>query len=189
MSLTHALLGLIRYRPSTGYQLKNRFDQSIDFVWNATLPQIYRTLNHLEQQDWLRAETVFQASRPNRKVYHITDPGLMEFYRWLNEPMESVALKNPMLIKVFFGSAADPDGFAAHLREVHAYYTEQLGRFERQGVEIIQTEVAKFECYEEGEYWELSRDFGARWARMNLEWCENALKTHQRLKERREAKP
>lgn len=44
MSLPHALLGLLNYRPATGYELKGTFTKSIHFFWNATLPQIYRTL-------------------------------------------------------------------------------------------------------------------------------------------------
>ena len=53
MSLPHALLGLISYQPSTGYELRTTFTESVQFFWSATLPQIYRTLNQMESQGWL----------------------------------------------------------------------------------------------------------------------------------------
>ena len=56
MSLPHALLGLINYQPTTGYELKATFNRSIHFFWNATLPQIYRTLNQMEKKGWLTAD-------------------------------------------------------------------------------------------------------------------------------------
>ena len=43
MSLKHALLGLLNYRPMTGYDLKQRFDHSISHFWSANLSQIYPT--------------------------------------------------------------------------------------------------------------------------------------------------
>ncbi|RYD05011.1 hypothetical protein N752_11650 [Desulforamulus aquiferis] len=182
MSLAHALLGLVRYQPSTGYQLKDNFQHSIHFIWNATLPQIYRTLNQMENQGWLRAEIVTQVGKPNRKVYHITEEGLKEFHRWLNEPMEPLGLKDSTLIKVFFGNGADPEQFDINLQKLRDYYTEQLNIFQLKCSEIIQNEVKKHGCPSEGVYWDLSVDFGVRWSKMIVEWCEHAQKVHKELK-------
>lgn len=50
MSLPHAILGLLNYMPMTGYDLKNFFDDSIDFFWSAQMSQIYRELKNLEKR-------------------------------------------------------------------------------------------------------------------------------------------
>jgi DNA-binding PadR family transcriptional regulator len=52
VSLSHALLGLINCKPTTGYELKATFNKSIHFFWNATLPQIYLTLNQMKKKGW-----------------------------------------------------------------------------------------------------------------------------------------
>lgn len=117
MSLPHALLGLLNYRPATGYQLKKTFKESVYFFWNATLPQIYRTLNQMEKKGWLTAVIEHQKGKPSRKVYKLTRKGLKEFRRWLEEPVEVPQPKNPLMLKIFFGNQMDRDQLAIHLRK------------------------------------------------------------------------
>lgn len=179
MSLAHALLGLINYHPSTGYQLKDAFEHSINFFWSATLPQIYRTLNQMETEGWLRAEIETQIGKPNRKVYHITDEGYKEFIQWLNSPMEHMELKNPALIKIFFSNKGDPDKVAANLQEMRSYYEALMRMYEIDCAEIIEKAVEEPGADKEGIYWELSRDFGVRWTKMMVEWCDEALHVHK----------
>ena len=78
MSLEHAILGFLNYRPLTGYSLKKIFDTSVQHFWPADQSQIYRTLSRLEEDGWAKMEVVEQENRPNRKVYHITDSGQEE---------------------------------------------------------------------------------------------------------------
>src|SRR3974377_1257947 len=101
MSLPHALLGLINYKPATGYELKATFKESIHFFWNATLPQIYRTLNEMEAKGWLTYTVEHQDGKPSRKVYQVTKSGRGEFLRWLGEPAEETAHRHALMIKVF----------------------------------------------------------------------------------------
>ena len=51
MSLAYAILGLLTYESLTGYELKQRFDCSINYFWSAHLSQIYRELNVLEKKE------------------------------------------------------------------------------------------------------------------------------------------
>ena len=52
--------------------------ESVQFFWNATLPQIYRTLNQMESQGWLTVKVEPQEGKPSRKIYSITDEGMKE---------------------------------------------------------------------------------------------------------------
>ncbi|MCB8815328.1 PadR family transcriptional regulator [Desulfosporosinus shakirovi] len=183
MSLAHALLGLIRYHPTTGYQLKDDFDHSIKIFWNATLPQIYRTLNQMESQCWLKAEIEIQKGKPNRKVYSITEEGLEELQRWLNEPLEKIEQKYSALVKVFFANKADPEKFSGHLEEFRNYYENLLNFYETDQAEIIRKASQDSRACLESEYWKLSADFGIRMAKMIVEWCDEALKIHNNLHE------
>src|SRR5438045_8806469 len=104
MSLKHALLGLLTYHPMTGYEVKQFFDSSVQHFWNAELSQIYPTLKSLEESAFVEMHVEVQQNRPNRKVYTITERGTDEFLRWARAPQPPADLRDPFLIKVFFGT-------------------------------------------------------------------------------------
>ncbi|MDR0221438.1 MAG: PadR family transcriptional regulator, partial [Lachnospiraceae bacterium] len=85
MSLKHGLLGLLSYGRMTGYELDKAFKDSLNFFWQAQTSQIYRELKAMEKAGWLTSEIVFQTSKPNKKLYAITDSGRLEFHRWIAE--------------------------------------------------------------------------------------------------------
>lgn len=82
MALPHAILVSLCEQASSGYELARRFDRSIGYFWTATHQQIYRTLRVMENNNWVRATTVLQHGRPDKKVYAISDSGRAELARW-----------------------------------------------------------------------------------------------------------
>jgi DNA-binding PadR family transcriptional regulator len=176
MSLPHALLGLINYRPTTGYELKATFDKSIHFFWNATLPQIYRTLNQMQQKGWLTLTVEHQNGKPSRKVYHITKAGKEEFKRWLAEPPEMPEPRHAMLLKIFFGHHMKPSQFAAHLRAWQEHHANLLQRYEGEVPSVIKQYASATGAFEDALYWTLTLDYGRKVHRMVLQWCDEALK-------------
>ena len=176
MSLPHALLGLINYQPSTGYDLKNKFQKSIHFFWNAALPHIYRSLKQMENQGWIASNIEQQSGKPNRKVYRITGEGKKELLHWLAEPPEELEMRHTMLVKVFFGKQLPPERLAEHLKNWREYNVNLLKQYETEVMPIIQRQSEK-SCYaEDSNYWGLSLDYGIRHARMVIDWCDQALK-------------
>ena len=176
MSLPYALLGLINYQPTTGYELKATFNKSIHFFWNATLPQIYRTLTQMEKKGWLTLTLEHQNGKPSRKVYHITKTGREEFKRWLAEPPEVPELRNAMLIKIFFGHHMNPSQFAAHLRAWRAYHANRLQRYEKEVPSVIRRYAHATGALKDAFYWALTLKYGRKVDRTVLEWCDEALK-------------
>jgi PadR family transcriptional regulator, regulatory protein AphA len=87
MSLEHAILGFLNYRPMSGYDLKKIFDTSVRHFWPADQAHIYRTLNRLAEQGLATMEVVEQEVRPDRKVYHITPEGREHLHEWLLSPL------------------------------------------------------------------------------------------------------
>ena len=182
MSLPHALLGLLNYRPATGYQLKKAFKESIYFFWNATLPQIYRTLNQMEKKGWLTAVIEHQEGKPSRKVYKLTGKGLREFRRWLKEPSEVPQRKNPMMLKIFFGNQMDKDQFSNHLQKMSEYYTHLLKKYEQEVKPVIQRYASLTGASDDARYWAFTLEFGRMHAEMVTEWCNKLLKAVNREK-------
>ena len=58
MILDHAVLGLLNWRPLTGYELKKNFDSSIQHFWTADQSHIYRVLSRLSKNGYVTSELV-----------------------------------------------------------------------------------------------------------------------------------
>lgn len=175
MSLPHALLGLLSYIPATGYDIKMIFNESFHFFWNATSPQIYRTLNQMEKKGWLTATVVYQDSKPNRKVYTVTGAGRQELRRWLAEMPEPPEMRHPFLIKIFLGSQTDPGVLAEHLKTWREYHTDLLKSYEEECPALIQKYAGLTGKPEDARYWAMTLDFGRRLANTVKEWCDATL--------------
>jgi len=175
MSLPHAMLGLLKYQPATGYELKTKFNRSIYFFWNATLPQIYRTLKDMLAKGWLTTTIEHQEGRPSRKIYHLTNDGEEEFKRWLAELPPFPEHRNPMLIKVFFGRHVKPRRLREHLKSYRDHYAALVQQYEKESISVIKEYASKPGLTKEALYWDMARDYGSRHAKMIIEWCDAAM--------------
>ncbi|MHB8918234.1 MAG: PadR family transcriptional regulator [Desulfocucumaceae bacterium] len=177
MSLPHILLGFINYQPATGYEIKAAFEQSVHFFWNATLPQIYRTLNQMEEKNWLSVTVEHQDGKPSRKVYSITEIGKKEFRRWLPEPPEASPPRSPMLVKVFFGNQMDRNDMADLLLECRRDHMEQIEKYKKEILPVMEHYSKLAGAPEDARFWGLTLDFGLRYTEMVVEWCDSAIKS------------
>jgi len=82
MSLKHAILGFLSYKPLSGYDLKKAFDNSVRHFWPADQSQIYRTLAQLTAEGLVERAADGEGPR-DRHPYHITATGLSELRQWL----------------------------------------------------------------------------------------------------------
>jgi PadR family transcriptional regulator AphA len=105
MSLRHAILGLLEYRPMHGYALKCVLEEGIANFWPVNLPAIYPSLRRLEEEGLVthRFETTSRG-RPDRKVYDVTDAGREELARWRRLPPEEEIprFRNSLFLKLLF---------------------------------------------------------------------------------------
>ncbi|MET7486623.1 PadR family transcriptional regulator [Streptomyces sp. NPDC005538] len=99
MSLRNALLGLLVFRPGSGYDLLKIFNTSLGYVWPAKQSQIYGELTKLDATGLIK---VTDEGPRGRKQYSLTPEGHAETVRWLTETRESRPLRNPMLLQTFF---------------------------------------------------------------------------------------
>ena len=84
MAIKHALLGLLAEGPKHGYELKTAFDETIGERWSLNIGQVYNTLNRLARDGYVvLQEEVEQETRPDKKIYAITEAGREELSRWL----------------------------------------------------------------------------------------------------------
>ncbi len=103
MSLDHAILGFLSFKPMSGYDLKKTFDRSVQHFWPANQSQIYRTLARLEDKGFIMHDVIEREGPLDIKQYHITPSGEGELKHWLATPLPDNDFREPFLIQIYFG--------------------------------------------------------------------------------------
>ena len=176
MSLKHALLGILTVKPMTGYELKQFFDSTVQHFWNAELSQIYPTLKHLEEQGWVEKRVEVQESRPNKKIYEITDDGKEEYTRWALHPLPPADLRDPFLIRVFFGDNLSVEDMLVLLRHQMEEQQKVLAFNEAVLRPKIKEGVGAYGSTRRGLFWTLTLEMAIAHRRAYVEWCEQSMK-------------
>ena len=178
MSLKQGLLGLLKYKPMTGYELDKTFRSSLSFFWKATTSQIYRELDAMERAGWLTSTQVIQSAKPNKRVYSLTDAGEEEFRSWLAAPGEDIAaamgVRSAFLMRVFFAGETSTEESVALLRAYHGQCREH-----KDGMGAAFDAIARRESDPEyarkARHWKIAALFGEAYYRIGMEWAEQAI--------------
>ena len=107
MSLRYALLALLIDGEATGYELAKRFDRSVANFWHALPQQLYAELTRMEEDGLVEGEVVVQKTRPNKRVFSMTDEGREALQAWFREETRSTGIKDELLIRVYAADLTD----------------------------------------------------------------------------------
>lgn len=123
MSLRHAVLGLLISHPATGYELAQKFDQSLAHAWHASHSQIYPELGKLEEAGLV--EVVGEGARRSR-TFAVTDAGRAELSRWMVEVEPTRSVRNETAVRWFLLFLLPPEEQRAVIeRELEHLATEE----------------------------------------------------------------
>ncbi|MDD4566209.1 MAG: DUF4180 domain-containing protein [Eubacteriales bacterium] len=100
MSIQLAILGILSWMSSTGYELKKIFEDSTFMYWSGNNNQIYKALLNLENEGYVTCEVVHQDNSPSKKIYTITEEGLKELKECLVLSPEAPEIKKPFLVQL-----------------------------------------------------------------------------------------
>lgn len=67
--LKHGILGLLNYGDMTGYEIMTVFRDSLSHFWTAQKSQIYRELQALEKNGWIRHSFLLSVTH-HRNTYN-----------------------------------------------------------------------------------------------------------------------
>jgi len=175
MSLRYAILGFLNYAPMTGYELKRYLDESVHYFWNARLSQIYPLLAKMKEEGLLRMEIEYQESKPNRKVYYITEKGKRELKEWLRKPMGLPTIKDAFMLKTFFMGELKKEEILAHLKEQKRLHEERLAIYKEQTADVVKQRIKETGLERNGVFWELTLKAGILYEEGYIEWCKRAI--------------
>jgi DNA-binding PadR family transcriptional regulator len=128
MALRFAILGLLNYHDLTGYELKKMFDDSIRNFWHASMSQIYRELNTLEEKGHVSSVIQPQQDRPDKRVYSITAAGKTAFKEWITHFPEKLSKekRDEFSLRLFFGSNLSKEALITQFERLIEEKTQQL---------------------------------------------------------------
>ncbi len=160
-STSAALLGLLQDGPLTGGQLVAQADQRLGPLWRLTRSQVYRELPVMAGRGLVRA------GKPGPRAslaYTISAAGKRAFAGWLASPLEADHPRNPLLLRLGFGSyqsKADLRRLVGEAREQHeaslAVHRDTVSELKKAGAD---------------QYALASAEFGVAYEKAILKWLE-----------------
>jgi DNA-binding PadR family transcriptional regulator len=127
----YAVLGLLAFGESSGYDLVRAASRSIDYMWAPSRSQIYKVLPRLVAWGLAESREVEQRDRPDKALYRITEAGLEALRTWIGtaeaDPPGGAAV---FLMKLFFAWVADPTAAWAQLALYRRSVASHLAEFE-----------------------------------------------------------
>src|SRR5262249_25627209 len=119
--------------------LKATFDNSVAYIYNASGSQIYSALRQLERDGLVSAEVIVQQTRPNKKVYAITDSGRTELRRWLTEQEHDKYSKDEFVAKIMFANEGPDSIVEEHILHQIQNLSHQLEFMSRERKRLAET--------------------------------------------------
>lgn len=175
--LKNILLGALNYQPLTGYQMKQFIEHSAGHFWYAQISQVYRTLGKLEEDGLVTSEIEEQESRPDKRIYSITEAGQQVLRSWLAKPMTHITpSKDELLARLFFSAQLDKEDILTQLRIQRSLYAEQLAVFQ----EVIPAQIATSndqypERARDAILWDCARRNGELGVQTMLQWLDETI--------------
>jgi DNA-binding PadR family transcriptional regulator len=120
----YALLGLLTFGDElTGYELKQRADNTLRFYWvSPAMSQIYTELSRLTEHGLLEPVTTEGEGR-RTTAYRITQAGSRALREWIGgSAVGFPTLKHTVLLRLLIGHASDPD----RMRDLLQGYVAEL---------------------------------------------------------------
>jgi DNA-binding PadR family transcriptional regulator len=144
------LLGLLEPQAQHGYTLRRRYDFWFGTARPLKSAQVYSTLHRLTRDGLADLAGVAAGEGPDRRLYTITEAGVFELDRWLQEPEvpEVSATRRVLFAKVVL--ALQSGRSARHLldaqRQAHHQRLREMRQARQRGDLMTQFD-ADFEMY------------------------------------------
>ena len=138
MDLRSTILGLLSWKPASGYDLKRIISESDIFYWSGNNNQIYKGLLELQKEGLVTYQVQLQESLPPKKIYAITEQGLVTLRQSLLAAPELPELHKNFLIQLAWAEMLSDeqildllDKYAAEITNCLRIYQAQAVRTER----------------------------------------------------------
>jgi DNA-binding PadR family transcriptional regulator len=120
----YVILGMLAWRPMSGYDIKATVDHSTRFFWAASYGQIYPELRRLAEAGLVEGEATSGGGR-RRTAFSLTAAGHDALQEWLAQEPRTFEQRDEGLLKLFF-AASSPATAADTLDAKRAFHESKL---------------------------------------------------------------
>jgi PadR family transcriptional regulator AphA len=162
----YAILGMLHFRPMSGYDIRKEAASSIGYFWSESYGQLYPALRDLASAGFIRKRSGQRTGRRDRQVYEITPGGRAALAAWRAEAPRSEPARSELLLKLFFGERGTAGPEMEWIGDVEARETASLREFRRiRGVLLRQGDHPGLP------FWLITLSYGEHRSRAVLRWC------------------
>jgi DNA-binding PadR family transcriptional regulator len=129
MALRHAVLAALLDEELSGYQLAKAFDLGVANFWHARPQQLYAELARLEKEGLVSGREVVQDTRPNKRLFKVTDAGLTELEHFAATAVKPSFIRDDLLVKIQAADHVDTGTLIAQLAERTAFARTRIDLF------------------------------------------------------------
>ncbi|HYD30597.1 MAG TPA: PadR family transcriptional regulator [Azospirillaceae bacterium] len=109
MDVKTMCLGVLTLRDASGYEIRKMFEEGpFAHFHEAGFGSIYPALKKLHEEGLVTVTAAQQTSRPDKKVYRITDEGMAVFRKALQRLPEPDHMRSEFTFMLFFGHLMVP---------------------------------------------------------------------------------
>ena len=178
MALKHVLLGLLAYKPSSGYSLHKMFFDPA----RPMLSQIYRALNEMYAEGIVDFERVEQKKLPARNVFHLTKAGRGELDKWIRKPWAVGSIREPFVLILWFSRLVKKEDIIENVKTYRDKKKDELEYYNSDAKGRVQKSWKGYGNPLDKFYWDLAFDYIQRRGTAELEWAEATIKRISNLK-------
>jgi DNA-binding PadR family transcriptional regulator len=121
------LLALLTKDPAHGYELRARLQQVFGQAYPPpNIGQIYVTLQRLERDGLVRSQDVVQETRPNKRVYEITEAGRTAVTDWIDRPSGGPRIRDDFFMKLVLSQPAGAADRLELINRQRRHYLSQI---------------------------------------------------------------
>lgn len=133
------LLGLLqRFGPQHGYQIKKIMSEHLSDFTQIKLPTIYYHLEKMEDDGLLLASSEKPGSRPEKKVYSVTEKGLEAFRVKLNSLLDfDYRPSFPSDGVFYFAEHLESETISEHLKKYMAKLNHAIAKIHNHKSEVL----------------------------------------------------
>ncbi len=165
MKLELIILGLLTVNPCTGYDIKKYLDTEGRFgAKTRPLSQIYTTLKHMAEAEYVDFEIQPREGKPDLKVYSITAIGRKKFMDYLHSPLKLVFRyrESDLYLRLMYAYLVEPEVIIRQLKRELAFRLEQISSFRNRNRTISSSLLTVEQVQLLNEVYEKMHEVGAK---------------------------
>ncbi|NDI35693.1 PadR family transcriptional regulator [Chengkuizengella sediminis] len=107
MQAKDVILGLLKTKDMSGYDIKKKFEEEFSFFFDSSYGSVYPTLKKLEENEYIFKKTLIQEGKPNKHLFSITTKGEELFENYLQSEVKRDNIRSDICMRLYFGEFMD----------------------------------------------------------------------------------